>query len=143
MAVKTRERTSDDRRSIRQTLTTGPQGTHSVRWVATLATILVATCIGIGFLVISQGDEPGKPATVTLYGEPQVGTQEFLNRLANLGYIPGEAVDEQRLLLERLVNRGLVPKEALVEPDGTANANREELIERWVRQGVVPRQTLD
>lgn len=74
-----------------------------------------------------------------------VDAEEFLNRLANQGYIPSQAVDQQRLQLERAVSGGQVPAAALQSSSTVAplySPTDTKLIES-VRRGHVPADVLD
>jgi hypothetical protein len=84
-------------------------------WLIAAAAVFVILAIAAG-VVASSGDDttPGDDPGAIL--EPSVGSQEYLKRLANQGYIPKEAVDQDLLRLERLVARGDIPAASL-EPD--------------------------
>jgi hypothetical protein len=84
-------------------------------WLAVtvaLAVVVVLLAMFAGVMATSEDATPsgGTPETST---RPAVGSQEYLDRLANQGYIPPDAVDRDLLLLERLVGRGDIPREAL------------------------------
>jgi lipopolysaccharide export system protein LptC len=83
-----------------------------LRWVVVLLALaaLVAVAVQIGAV---GDDRTADGPAVTEPNEPAVGSQEFLARLAEQGYIPPEAVDRERLLLERLVQQGRIPAETL------------------------------
>jgi hypothetical protein len=75
---------------------------------------------------------------------PEVGSQEFLQRLADQGYIPQQAVDRQLLLLERAVARGDIPAATLdVRADGPVFGPAELLLIEAVASRQVPVQALD
>jgi hypothetical protein len=84
-----------------------------VRWVTVL--IALAALVAVAMQLGATGDDaqpPDAPA-VSESSDPAVGSQEFLARLAEQGYIPEESVDQERLLLERLVDEGRIPAETL------------------------------
>jgi hypothetical protein len=75
-----------------------------------------------------------------------VGSQEFLYKLAEQGYIPMASVDMDRLLTERLVARGDVPAAVLEPSQALIDAiytPYEQLLLDAVEAGHVPAETLD
>jgi hypothetical protein len=91
--------------------TRGP-GRAPLRWVTILIALaaLVAVAVQLGAV---GGDRSADGPVVTEPNPPAVGSQEFLARLAEQGYIPPQTVDRERLLLERLVEQGRIPAETL------------------------------
>jgi hypothetical protein len=75
-----------------------------------VAVVLVAMFVGVTEI---SGDATPSGGTSETSIEPTVGSQEYLDRLANQGYIPPAAVDRDLLLLERLVGRGDIPPASL------------------------------
>jgi hypothetical protein len=85
--------------------------TVSVLWsVGTAAFVVLAV---VALLLWSGAGDVATPEPEVLDSGPPVGSQEYLARLADQGYIPQETVDRDRLLLERLVNAGRIPAETL------------------------------
>jgi hypothetical protein len=76
---------------------------------------IVALVAVVTVTVVADREPVGEIASTGTVPEPTVGTQQFLDRLAEQGYVPPEAIDRERLLLERLVERGDIPA-ATLEP---------------------------
>ena len=113
-----------------------PPGTRRHVWVALIVAIVA----------IVARQETAQPATSGVaVSVPAVGTEAFLARLANQGYIPRKAVDQERLLLERLVASGDLPAAALEAGSGATTppytSGELRLIEA-VGSGQVPREAL-
>ena len=124
---------------------TGPSRRRPSSWV--IASVVFVTLIGLAsaiFVTTRTADAP-EVVAATVTG-PAVGSQEFLYKLAEQGYIPMESVDMQRLLLERLVASGdipaasLEPSRALMESVYTPY---ELLLLEAVESGHIPAETLD
>jgi hypothetical protein len=99
-------------------------------WLAAAVVVIAVIPVLVVLLGTAGAGEDG--ATSTGGGEPavdaSVGSQEYLDRLANQGYIPKEAVpsadpqapeqvppadlEERSRLLEQLANEGRIPSEA-------------------------------
>jgi hypothetical protein len=86
-----------------------------VLWFAVTVAIVVAVLLVATFAggTVTSEDATPSGGTSETGIEPTVGSQEYLNRLANQGYIPPEAVDRERLFFERLVGRGDIPPGSL------------------------------
>jgi hypothetical protein len=137
-AVRVSERTEEH-------VTAGPSRRRPSSWV--IASVVFVTLIGLAsaiFVITRTADAP-EVVAATVTG-PAVGSQEFLYKLAEQGYIPMESVDTQRLLLERLVASGdipaasLEPSRALMESVYTPY---ELLLLEAVESGHIPAETLD
>jgi hypothetical protein len=121
-----------------------PPGTRRRVWIALiLAVTALAAVVAVATTAGQQAppSETGADAVST----PAVGSEEFLRSLANQGYIPQQAVDQDRLLLERLVERGDVPAAALNDSGGATTLlytpGEMRMIEA-VASGQVPREAL-
>jgi hypothetical protein len=90
----------------------GPASTP-MRWVTVLVALAVLVAVAMQLGAVGEDPQPPDPPAVSEADAPDVGSQEFLARLAEQGYIPPEAVDQERLLLERLVEEGRIPAETL------------------------------
>jgi hypothetical protein len=89
-------------------------------WIAATVALGVLVAVLLGWGAASETGGTGDPGlTGSVSAEPPVGSQEYLARLANQGYIPKQAVDQRQLLIERLVARGEVPAGSLesTEPE--------------------------
>ena len=126
-------------------LATGPSRRRPSSWV--VAAVVFVTLIGLAsaIFVITRTTDTPEVVAATVTG-PAVGSQEFLSKLAEQGYIPAESVHMQRLLLERLVASGdipaasLEPSRALMESVYTPY---ELLLLGAVASGHIPAETLD
>lgn len=84
-------------------------------WFAVTVALAVAVVLVAMYVGVTATSEDATPSggTSETSMQPTVGSQEYLDRLANQGYIPPAAVDRDLLLLERLVGRGDIPPETL------------------------------
>ncbi len=132
-------------RELRRGPAEAPSGARPGMWAAVI--LAISTVVALATVTITAERDPGQQATeAASVSGPAVGTQEFLNRLAEQGYIPREAVDQKRLLLERAVERGDIPAATLDERSGVTNppsTAHDRLLLGAVRSGQVPRAALD
>jgi hypothetical protein len=114
-------------------------------WVA--MTLAIVVLVGVATVMIAAERGTGQEATsAAAMSGPEVGSQEFRLSLAERGYIPHEAVDQELLLLERAVARGDVPAATLDAPSGGSASlftPEELLLIEAVRSGQVPSAALD
>lgn len=100
-------------------------------WVAfTLVAVVVIVVIAGVMVTSEEGATTGGNVDTVI--EPTVGSQEYLNRLANQGYIPPEAVDRDLLRLERREGRGENPSASL-ESEGI-----DPRLEKLANEGLIP-----
>lgn len=120
-------------------------GTSRRGWVAMI--LAIVALIGVATVTITAEGEPGQEvASAAAVSGPEVGSQEFLVRLAEQGYIPHEAVDQELLLLEQAVAKGDIPAATLDAPTGGTESlynPAELLLIEAVASGQVPAQALD
>jgi hypothetical protein len=105
-------------------------------WLA--AAVVVIAVIPVIAVVVGATGTSEQGATggedVETLVEPTVGPQEYLDRLANQGYIPKEAVPDRDVLrLERQLRGGEVPPQAEVPP-----AEESRLLEQLANEGRIP-----
>lgn len=112
-------------------------------WI-TLILAIVALAGAATMTVMADGGTGQVTASAEAVSGPKVGSQEFLQRLAEQGYIPQQAVDRKLLLLERAVARGDIPAATLDAPTGGTVYSPAELpLIEAVTSGQVPVQALD
>jgi hypothetical protein len=112
-----------------------------------VAAVVFVALVGLAsaLMVINGPAETPEVAVATISG-PAVGSQEFLYKLAEQGYIPMASVDMDRLLLERLVTSGDIPAASLQPSQALIDAiytPYEQLLLDAVESGHVPAETLD
>jgi len=123
--------------------TTDPAPRTSQRGWAAMIVALVAI-VGVATTVVMADGGTGQATTsATAVASPEVGSQAFLQRLAEQGYIPQQAVNQELLLLERLVASGDIPAATLEAPGGTVFNPAELLLIEAVASGQVPPEALD
>ena len=103
---------------------------NRIAWSAAGAVAAVTIAVAT-FAVVTTGPEDRVQVQQATSTGQDVDSEEFLNRLANQGYIPAEAVDQQRVQLERAVRSGQVPAAAL--------DSRASLVKRLANEGKIPR----
>ena len=120
-------------------------GTSRRGWVGMI--LAIVALVGVVTVTITAEGEPGQEvASAAAVAGPEVGSQEFLHRLAEQGYIPREAVDRELLLLEQAVASGDIPAATLEAPTGGTGSlynPTELLLIEAVASGQVPAQALD
>ena len=116
--------------TLGSTATKGPRIRRSW-WVA--AAIAAVALVGGTVATVSLLDSSPTAIEAERTSGPAVGSQEFLNRLANQGYIPHEAVDQKLLEMERAVRRGDIPPESLDAPRTDAQTGAGETPQRRAR----------
>lgn len=116
---------------------------HLLPWAVIAAlTAIAVTAAGLSISGRYLTSVPGTDTSVTVVDPgPAVGSQEFLNRLAQSGYIPKQAVDTYQLQVERAVSSGLIPAQSL--PAATDGTTYHERLRDAVRSGSVPQESLD
>lgn len=120
-----------------------PPGTSRRGWSAMV--VAIVAIVGAATIVIMADGGTGQATTsATAVAAPEVGSQAFLQRLAEQGYIPQESVDQELLLIERAVAKGDIPAATLDAPSGgTVYSPAELLLIEAVASGQVPVQALD
>jgi hypothetical protein len=99
-------------------------------WLAaTVAVIAIIALVAAVTATSEQGATTGENVTSSV--EPTVGSQEYLARLANQGYIPKEAVNQD--LLRRELENGVESPEPPFE-----SGSHDRLLEDLANQGRIP-----
>ncbi|GEM_PF-5059173 len=122
-----------------------PSRRRTTSWVVASVVFVVLVGLASAIVVITRTTDAPEDVAATAVG-PAVGSQEFLYKLAEQGYIPMESVDMQRLLLERLVARGDIPAATLQPSQAAIDAvytPYEQLLLDAVESGHIPAETLD
>ena len=114
-------------------------------WGWSAAGAVAAVTLVVIFTVITTAPQQRVQVQQATSTGQDVDSQEFLNRLANQGYIPAQAVDQERLQLERAVRSGQVPVAALnsIRPVAPLYSPTETKLIESVRSGHVPADVLD
>jgi hypothetical protein len=116
-------------------------GTRRRGWTPMI--VAIVAIVGVATIVIvADGGSGQATTTAAAVAGPEVGSQAFLQRLAEQGYIPQQAVDRELLLLEQAIARGDIPAATLDAPGGTAYHPAELLLLEAVASGQVPPQAL-
>jgi hypothetical protein len=116
-------------------------GTSRGGWTPMI--VAIVAIIGVATIVIMNDGGSGQATTTaTAVAGPEVGSQAFLQRLAEQGYIPQQAVDRELLLLEQAIARGDIPAATLGAPGDTVYNPAELLLLEAVASGQVPPQAL-
>lgn len=105
--------------------------------------VAIVAIVGVATITImADGGTGGAMTSATEVAGPEVSSQAFLQRLAEQGYIPRQAVDQELLLLERFVASGDIPAATLGAPGGTVYTPAELLLIEAVVSGQVPPEAL-
>lgn len=115
-------------------------GTGRYVWVVVVVAIIALA--GLATVIISDDGSEAATISAGAVAGPDVGSQEFLQRLAEQGYIPRQAVDREQLLLERAVASGDIPAATLDAPARSSMTPYERLLADAVASGHVPPQAL-